>query len=121
MENQLTDEIQCKLPFSFSLKHRDISKTVYALYSPYEQLPFLSCLVCIQDDTGLFFHFYGTIFGIAHYGRRSMMVQRTGVVCSCFDLVFKRNKSKKFLHENGFHVMFLSANNEIKFLTRDIC
>lgn len=84
MENQLTDEIQCKLPFSFSLKHRHISKTVYALYFPYEQLPFLSCLVCIQDDTGLFFHFYGTIFGIAHYGRGSMMVQRTGVVCSLF-------------------------------------
>lgn len=46
---------------------------------------------------------------------------------ACFDLVFEKKerekdeKKKKFLYENGFHVMFLSTNNEIGFLTRDIC
>lgn len=121
MENQLTDEIQCKLPFSFSLKHWHISKTVYALYSPYEQLPFLSCLVCIQDDTGFSFTFTVQFSALLIMGAGVWWYRERVSSAACFDLVFKRNKSKKFLHENGFHVMFLSANNEIKFLTRDIC
>lgn len=63
MENQLTDEIQCKLPFSFSLKHRHISKTVYALYSPYEQLPFFIL-------SSLHSRWYGSFLSLLRYNFR---------------------------------------------------